>query len=327
MTRFSVIMPAYNSEKTISNAIDSVVNQSFYNWELIIVDDGSIDNTKKICEEYIGKDERIKYYHRENSGPGASRNFAISKSNGEFIAFLDSDDYWNEHFLELIYKSIEGNNSDLVFYDVVREDKNGTKLSISSTSKYKHRSKEDLLILQIAGSIEWGMTKVVKSSIIKNNSLSFSSDNVGEEALFSADLLYYCNNVSFVERSIYHYVDDVNGQHRKGDINPWGKTVQKMSSHVSQYQINNQNLINVGINSLALKALCININRICNRYSYSVAKTKIKEAISEYSVEYKPFLMNRKYLLKTIHYVGVALKLHLYFMVYLMSKIRRKKNG
>ena len=91
----SVIMPAYNAEKYISESIDSVLAQSYQNWELLITDDRSSDNTQRIVEDYCINDKRIKLFiNKENGGAGVARNNSIKEANGRFIAFLDSDDQW-----------------------------------------------------------------------------------------------------------------------------------------------------------------------------------------------------------------------------------------
>ena len=91
----SVIMPAYNAEKYISQSIESVINQSYQNWELLITDDRSSDNTQRIVEKYCIDDKRIKLFiNKENGGAGVARNNSIKEANGRFIAFLDSDDQW-----------------------------------------------------------------------------------------------------------------------------------------------------------------------------------------------------------------------------------------
>lgn len=90
----SVIMPAFNSEAFISEAIASVIGQTYSNWELIVVDDGSTDRTKQIVDKYVREDSRIKYIYQKNAGPAAARNKGIQTSSGWYIAFLDSDDIW-----------------------------------------------------------------------------------------------------------------------------------------------------------------------------------------------------------------------------------------
>lgn len=111
---FSVIIPAYNREQELPKCIESVLNQTFQDFELIVVDNGSIDNTKKVVEEYQQKDNRVKYFWQENSGsPAGSRNTGIKNAEGEWVAFLDSDDYWYEKKLEEVNNCIK-NTKDII---------------------------------------------------------------------------------------------------------------------------------------------------------------------------------------------------------------------
>jgi teichuronic acid biosynthesis glycosyltransferase TuaG len=111
----SIIMPAYNSEKYIGESIDSVLLQTYKNWELIIVDDGSVDNTRKIVTQYAQNDRRINYYFQSNQKQGKARNTGINKSKGELIAFLDSDDLWAPEKLEIQVEYLKNSQSDLLF--------------------------------------------------------------------------------------------------------------------------------------------------------------------------------------------------------------------
>jgi glycosyltransferase involved in cell wall biosynthesis len=113
----SIIMPAYNAANYIQEAIDSVINQTFVDWELIIVDDGSTDHTKEVIAKNVLVDERIHYYYQKNGKQGKARNLAISKSKGTYLAFLDADDFWIPQKLEMQLIEIEEKNVDLVFSD------------------------------------------------------------------------------------------------------------------------------------------------------------------------------------------------------------------
>ncbi|TRX04542.1 glycosyltransferase family 2 protein [Flavobacterium gawalongense] len=111
----SVIMPAYNASDYIMEAINSVIGQTYNNWELIIVNDGSTDSTAEIIKGYLSIDNRIYYYYQENGKQGKARNLAISKSKGEYLAFLDADDLWVNNKLEIQVEQIQLKNVDLVF--------------------------------------------------------------------------------------------------------------------------------------------------------------------------------------------------------------------
>ena len=113
--KISIILPTFNNAKLISRAITSVINQSYKNWELIIIDNFSIDNTQNVVESF--NDKKIKYFKLKNNGIIAiSRNYGIKKSSGEFIAFLDSDDYWLNNKLSISVETLT-NKFDLVYHD------------------------------------------------------------------------------------------------------------------------------------------------------------------------------------------------------------------
>jgi glycosyltransferase involved in cell wall biosynthesis len=108
-------MPAYNASDYIKDAINSVINQTLTEWELIIIDDGSTDNTSELVKEFLLKDNRIHYFYQQNGKQGKARNLGISKANGEYLAFLDADDLWLPEKLKIQYEEIHKNNVDLVF--------------------------------------------------------------------------------------------------------------------------------------------------------------------------------------------------------------------
>lgn len=113
----SVIMPAYNASNYIQEAINSVIAQTYTNWELIIVDDGSTDATSSIIVDYSNREGRIKCFYQENGKQGKARNLGISKASGSYIAFLDADDLWMPEKLEIQLQEIKEKNVDLVFSD------------------------------------------------------------------------------------------------------------------------------------------------------------------------------------------------------------------
>lgn len=111
--KVSVIVPVYNTEKYVVDCIESVKQQTFAEWELILIDDGSTDKSYSICKKYAEKDQRIRLYQQENKGQGVARNYALSICYGEYITFLDSDDIVHERILEDLVKVCEENNADI----------------------------------------------------------------------------------------------------------------------------------------------------------------------------------------------------------------------
>lgn len=117
----SVIVPVYNTEKYLSECIDSIINQTYKNLEIILIDDGSPDDCGSICDNYAKKDKRIKVYHNKNNGVSYTRNFGISKATGDYIGFIDSDDFISEKMYEILLKNIIDNNADVSICDISRK--------------------------------------------------------------------------------------------------------------------------------------------------------------------------------------------------------------
>ena len=121
----SVIVPVYNVEKYLSRCLDSIISQTYRKLEIVLVDDGSTDNSSMICDEYAKKDCRITVIHTENHGLSEARNKGIENSHGEYVSFVDSDDYLHKRFLETLLNLVIETGSDLSVCDFVRVDENG----------------------------------------------------------------------------------------------------------------------------------------------------------------------------------------------------------
>ena len=115
--KVSIITPVYNCNQYITRCMESVLEQTFVDWELIIIDDGSVDETSVICKKYSDRDQRIRYYYQENQGQGAARNLGIDKARGEYLAFLDADDWWTTDTLFVLHQYASSHHTDLVFFD------------------------------------------------------------------------------------------------------------------------------------------------------------------------------------------------------------------
>ena len=120
--RFSIILPVFNREKSVSDAIHSVINQRFSDWELVIIDDGSQDQTYEVCKKLASKDNRIQLRHQTNQGVSAARNHGLRIASGEYILFLDSDDLLKQNALELLDETIQSCiNPDLICFGCCKE--------------------------------------------------------------------------------------------------------------------------------------------------------------------------------------------------------------
>ncbi len=109
----SIIIPVYNVEKYLKECLDSVINQSYTNIEILLIDDGSTDSSSKICKEYCKIDNRIKYYKKKNGGLSSARNYGIKKSTGKYLSFIDSDDIISNNMIQILYNELKKNNCDI----------------------------------------------------------------------------------------------------------------------------------------------------------------------------------------------------------------------
>jgi len=210
MPKISVIVPVYNVEKYLHRCVDSILNQTFTNFELILVDDGSVDQSGIICDEYAKKDKRVHVIHKKNGGVSAARNIGIDEAQGEYISFCDSDDYFELDFLQHAYYNCEKYNIELYqapFY-ILDENNKRKSASFSSPKVYKKSldiPEEDYVFPLIQGYVSSCWSSLINKDVIK--STRFNEKSIfGEDTRFIFDLLakgvsYYADN-SFM----YNYV-------------------------------------------------------------------------------------------------------------------------
>ena len=204
MAAISIVIPIYNSEKFIHRCLDSIISQTFKNWECILIDDGSQDDSGYICDEYAKKDKRFKVIHQKNAGSASARNVGLQNSYAKYTAFVDSDDYIENNYLEKLYYTIETNDTDLIICGYVKQQV-GKKEKITQTSGLKNAESvfEDFLSGQIKGYL-WN--KLFKNEIIELHSIKFcEGHNLWEDNLFVLQYLHKSNKIYFISDCIYNY--------------------------------------------------------------------------------------------------------------------------
>lgn len=323
--KFSIVMPVFNSSGTLNKSIGSIKLQSYTNWELIIVDDGSNDNSYEMIKSFASSDSRIRFFQQENRGPGAARNKGMYYCIGDYITFLDSDDYWDSDYLMYLYIKAKESGADCIFTDIIYESNNGQGITYSSSYRYRSCSKFEIICKQMTGLISWGMNKAFRREILATIGYGFTDLSVGEEAIFSFDVLNNSNRIEFVKKPIYHYVQNPNGQHKKGELDPWGPVVRDMKAHIcniGQYSLYERN-----INSFALRALCISLYRISCDYNLYNALKKMKQKNDEYRLLYSFTELNMGSLDQKSIIIYFLIRMKLYFFIYFISKIRNKRKN
>lgn len=322
MTKYSIIVPVYNASSSIQKCVESILNQEYENWELILVDDGSTDNSYEIIKRYSKNDNRIKAYHKDNSGPGLTRNYALKKITGDYILFVDSDDYISKNYLKIIEDNNKNKEYDLIFIGMINEDINGNVINVIDVSKFDNCNKDECINYLLSARLPWGpCSKVVSSKIIDN--VEFSSLKVGEEVIYSFDLIYKSKNIRFLKDELYHYVHNEFGQHLKGGIDPWSEVVVYMKKHLESSS-DYKKYIN-SINALALHSLLISVYRINCQNKFNDAKKQVQNQYKSYLNLYDFSKIDFKYLSKNDKILFFLLKHKLLLIIYLLSKYRNNR--
>ena len=210
--KISIIVPVYNVEPYLHRCIDSILAQTFTDFELILVDDGSPDNCPAICDEYAEKDPRIVVIHKENGGVSSARNNGLSIATGQKIVFCDSDDELPQNALQLLYNSAQETNAQLVigdFKDIcINEEKNTISFTQSYTRKQQSINTDDKSLFEFwtKNNMLSSCGKMFDRELIALNNLSFNPDLVVmEDYAFVIDYVSKCTYISMIKEVVYNY--------------------------------------------------------------------------------------------------------------------------
>ena len=208
MPKISIIVPVYKVEKYIRQCIESILSQTYKDWELILVDDGTPDNSGLICDEYAAKDNRIQVVHKKNAGVGAARNTGIEKSTGDYIAFVDSDDFCTEQYIQNFIDGLtEHPDSDLVIQGMYFYDNGITKKQLFSPHFYVDNVKDAILQNNLL-SFGAPYCKLFKKGIINSYSIHFATEySFGEDTYFFFEYLSHSYKIQLVSPMGYYYRD------------------------------------------------------------------------------------------------------------------------
>lgn len=202
MIKVSVIVPVYNVEKYLSKCLDSLINQTLTDIEIIIVNDGSSDKTPTIIDKYSKKDKRIKSYQISNAGLGNARNEGVKHSTGKYISFVDGDDYIELDMLELLYNKAIEENSDIVECDFYWIYENKTRLDQANYYEDQTNLMTNIRVMVC--------NKLFCSDLIKTNNISFPVGLKYEDIAFTYSILPYAKKISYVPIGMYYYVQHAN---------------------------------------------------------------------------------------------------------------------
>ena len=295
MNKVSVIVPIYNEEKNLKRCIESLINQTYKNLEIILINDGSTDNSKKIIDSY--KDKRIVAIHKKNTGIGDTRNTGIAKSTGDYIMFVDSDDYIELNYVEVLLKSLNENKADLAISNYYLDTPNKTyEIDLKNLGITSIKEDEDLLCkINLS---PWN--KLYKKDLIINNNNKFPYKVKYEDVPFVVEAVIKASKISFVPNYLYHYVIKKSGEtitrdERIFDIITICAIVEKKLNQIdyvnktnffvkvlSYYLKNSRYIPNINLRNEFIDAIYIYLKRIdkdWRKCTYLKQESKIKRVI------------------------------------------------
>lgn len=271
----SIIIPVYNSEKYLRACLDSVLDQTFTDFELILVDDGSPDRCGGICDEYADKDERVRVCHIENSGSSAARNYGIDRARGKYLGFIDSDDYIDKDMYRVLYDNLKKEDADLSMcglYDVY----GGEIINMVEKPIYRTMDAEETILTVMEAKLTsvTPVNKLYKKELFEGIRYPVGEDS-GEDASIIVELLLRCKKTVMTTEQKYYYI------HREGSITT--RDFKLSDKSVIRAYKKNYNLIKEHVPSLIPVARM----RICWAYFFVLDKLLTSGNRREYREEEK----------------------------------------
>lgn len=318
--KFSIIVPVYKAQQYLRTCIDSIMGQTYPNFELILVDDGSPDLSLQICMEYEQKDNRVKVVHKENRGVSAARNEGLKIAKGDYIIFVDSDDYVKSNLLEEIEKNISKNQADIVVYGFEKVVGNKTTVNIPNINEfskstdcfYTNVQNFDNMINNHWSVVVWN--KAIKKSVIKQNfdeNIHFSEDLLFNSQFFTSPL-----KMSVIEQALYIYVLKDVSLSKKCDKNSINNLIDLNIRIHNNLAVEYASLHNVNelVLRVIIKDLCImsnlkskEIQNILENTNSDLLKKTLKNTYSK-----NPMMKMCKYLLLHNRYKTLMFFIRLY---------------
>lgn len=222
MAQISVIIPVYNCREYLQKCIESVINQTFEDWELILVDDGSTDGSGRICDEAAAGDERVHTVHKENGGgAGEARNAGVRSASAPFVVFIDSDDYVKTGLLETLHKAQEETDADVVvagYIDYVEGEGDAFRQKVSYPAARLEGSREvrDFFVEHYPeGLLGFPWNKLYRTDLIKENGILFPKMRRLEDGIFNVEYFSFCESCVILDEAMYYYKNSEQVELRK----------------------------------------------------------------------------------------------------------------
>jgi glycosyltransferase involved in cell wall biosynthesis len=206
MPKVSIIVPVYNVEKYLEKCLDSLINQTLKDIEIICINDGSLDNSINILEKYAIKDNRLKIISQKNAGLSAARNTGINAASGDYIGFCDSDDWVSLDFYEKLYKCAVQNNTDIACGEIIKIRKGKEKKFLTYNNETIAKTYLEKLQSCNVPDYSYVWNKIYRLSKIKKHNLYFEEGITYEDIIFSPQALFYLDKTVTIKNTYYYYL-------------------------------------------------------------------------------------------------------------------------
>ena len=278
----SVIIPVYNAESYLARCLDSVINNSYKCLEIILVDDGSVDSSPQICDDYAKKDNRIKVIHKANAGTAAARNDALNIAKGDYIAFCDNDDYISPYFYESMLKALEETGADVVVSEMTRDDKysfSDMETDINARPVEKH----NFILGTYSG--DWTRNTAPWNKLYKRelfDEIRFPSGKGYEDAYTTYRLLYKAKKIAYLNKVLYcWYMNNDSYSSKKSNVKKLLFREEAISQQLDFYSGNDYLDVKKAVEKFYLQQLMMMLFQIRNDYIPS------KESEETYDILFK----------------------------------------
>lgn len=315
---FSVILPIYNVEKYLGECIDSILSQTFGNFELILVDDGSKDNSGKICDEYAEKDGRIKVIHKENGGQATARNMGFEAAEGECVVFIDSDDFVTDSmFLQTLYDKFNSSGADMVLYKHAKYYDFLAKCEYSFAFADEINDNDELLLELVKRDAYYGMawSKSFKRAIAVENNVRFDPTLSCEDMDWYFELVTVAQNLAAINEIYIAYrqrAGSVTATVKLKNLIDFVTTLEKWSAKIKNIDISDKKRAALmGALAKYYSNLLITYSRLKekNKKQYK-GRIKSLSYLLDYSLSSRPIQIRKFYRLVGLN--GVVLMLKIY---------------
>lgn len=323
----SIIVPVYKVETYLDKCVNSIINQTYKNLEIILVDDGSPDNCPKMCDEWAKKDDRIKVIHKKNGGLSDARNIGIQHANGEFIGFVDSDDWIDMNMYKTLYSNLQKTNSDISICDITRVTGETIELKPQKEILSEY-SQEDYLMRYFKIGFQtieyYAVNKLYKRELLNNNQYPYGLTS--EDVLGTYKAILKTSRIVKSNKVLYFYrcnENSITGSFSKRDfdlLKIWDMVVDYTKKEASQYlEYAKINRKRINYTLLMRMALNIKYSDIVNTYG-----EMYKQCLAEIKKDKKTLLKNKMPISRKVCLILMLINYKLFCnIVYSFNKKRR----